>query len=72
MVLSSGGIIRNTKFLGRQYLPKVMGKHQQLHFAGHHFHMMFDASPKVQNDIYTLLKSDPRMVRIMVVNRAKM
>ncbi|KAK9379330.1 mitochondrial 37S ribosomal protein bS6m [Kockiozyma suomiensis] len=71
MITNSGGVVRNANFLGRQFLPHVMGVHQQLHFAGNHFHMMFDSNPKVQNDIYSLLKSDPRMIRITIVNRGK-
>ncbi|KAK9448806.1 mitochondrial 37S ribosomal protein bS6m [Limtongia smithiae] len=67
MVVKSGGVVRSTNWLGRQFLPHVVGKHQQLHFAGNHFSMIFVSSAKVQNDIYELLSVDPRMIRITVV-----
>ncbi|KAK9468940.1 hypothetical protein V1512DRAFT_258266 [Lipomyces arxii] len=71
VVINTGGVVRRADWLGRQYLPKVMSKHQQLHFAGHHFFILFDSSIKAQRDIYELLKVDPRMIRVMTVNVSK-
>ncbi|KAK9318079.1 hypothetical protein V1524DRAFT_390296 [Lipomyces starkeyi] len=71
IIIKTGGVVRRVDWLGRQFLPNVVGKHQQLHFAGHHFTMLFDSSIKTQRDIYELLRVDARMVRVTRINSAK-
>ncbi|KAK9453645.1 hypothetical protein V1511DRAFT_504099 [Dipodascopsis uninucleata] len=71
VIIRTGGVVRRMDWLGEQYLPSVIGKHQQLHIAGHHFSILFDSSPKVQNDVYKLLKIDPRMLRVSMFNAGK-
>ncbi|KAK9463858.1 uncharacterized protein V1516DRAFT_668880 [Lipomyces oligophaga] len=70
-IITSGGVVRRVDFMGRQFLPRVTGKYQQLHIAGHHFLVAFDSSPRVQHDILQYLLVDPRMLNISIVNNGK-
>jgi len=71
IIIRTGGVVRRMDWLGQQFLPKVMGKHQQLHIAGQHFSILFDSSAKVQSDLYEVLKIDPRMIRVSMLNAGR-
>ncbi|KAK9479688.1 hypothetical protein V1514DRAFT_304461 [Lipomyces japonicus] len=70
-VINSGGVIRQVDWLGRQFLPRVTGKNQQLHFAGHHFSVIFDSSSRVQQDLLKLFQVDPRFIQVNILNKGR-
>ncbi|KAI9894348.1 MAG: hypothetical protein M1814_003104 [Vezdaea aestivalis] len=70
-ILNNGGVVRGITNWGPFSLPKVVRSHQAKYTHGHYFVMQFDSSPKVQTDIRTTMKADPRMIRCAVVKMGK-
>lgn len=66
-IINKGGIIREFKNWGNLILPKKIKKHQQIHYKGHHWTMLFDSNPHTQLEINKILKLDPRVIRYSIV-----
>uniref|UniRef100_A0A060T8C3 ARAD1C35706p n=1 Tax=Blastobotrys adeninivorans TaxID=409370 RepID=A0A060T8C3_BLAAD len=67
MVVNNRGVVRNIQNWGLRPLPKIVNKDRQSHIVGAHFYMKFDSSPAVQREVLRSLRSDPRIVRSMIV-----
>ncbi|KAB2581305.1 putative 37s ribosomal protein mrp17 protein [Lasiodiplodia theobromae] len=67
IVLNSGGVVRGVTNWGVFQLPKPFRKHQVTHYAGHHFIIRFDASPRAQHALRRTMGLDPRLIRHSVV-----
>ncbi|OJD31195.1 mitochondrial 37s ribosomal protein 16 [Diplodia corticola] len=67
IILNSGGVVRGVTNWGVFQLPKPFRKHQVTHYAGHHFLLRFDASPRSQHALRRTMGLDPRLIRYSVV-----
>ncbi|KAG5518595.1 hypothetical protein PMAC_002991 [Pneumocystis sp. 'macacae'] len=67
IIINKGGIIRELEDWGNMVLPKKIKKHQQIHYEGHHWTMLFDSNPQTQHEINRILKLDPRIIRYSII-----
>jgi small subunit ribosomal protein S6 len=67
LIIQNRGVVRKIQGLGKEELPKILSKDQERHFQGHRFLMLFDSSTAVQSEILRTLKSDPRVLRSLIV-----
>lgn len=67
LIVNNRGVIRQLTNAGVKPLPRIINKSRQSHIVGAHFHLTFDSSPSVQNEVFRTLKQDPRIIRSTIV-----
>ncbi|KAG4304734.1 hypothetical protein PORY_001787 [Pneumocystis oryctolagi] len=67
VIVDKGGIIRKFEDWGNIVLPKKIKKHQQIHYEGHHWTMLFDSNPHTQFEMSRILKLDTRVIRYSII-----
>ncbi|EIM79907.1 uncharacterized protein STEHIDRAFT_68936 [Stereum hirsutum FP-91666 SS1] len=66
-ILDNGGVVRSLNYMGTQTLPQRMRRHKQIFEHGDYWTMSFDASPKSQKSLSSILRKDPRVIRSTVI-----
>ncbi|KAL5507304.1 hypothetical protein ACEPAH_6760 [Sanghuangporus vaninii] len=62
-LLDQGSAVREIRYLGLKNLPQKMRRHKHNHIIGDYWHMNFDASPTVLQQLNDRMRADHRVVR---------